>query len=100
MLGANILFVFKVIIQLQKSFQNEKYKVTLKFTYLYISDCFHYIPVYFLCANLVNYTIYDVTEREAAAFYIEQWKDKQQQNKIFRLHLPFRRFIIFQQQLK
>lgn len=68
MLGAKILFIFKVIIQLQKSFQNEKHKVTLKFTYLYISNCFHYIPVYFLCANLVNYTIYDVTEREAAAF--------------------------------
>lgn len=27
-------------------------------------------------------------------------QDKQQQNKIFRLHLPFRRFTIFRQQLK
>ena len=44
MLGANIIFIFKVIIQLQKSFQNEKHKVTLKFTYLYISACFHNIP--------------------------------------------------------
>ena len=68
MLGANILFIFKVIIQLQKSFQNEKHKDTLKFTYFYTSDCFHYIAVYFLRASLVNYTIYDVTEREAAAF--------------------------------
>ena len=100
MLRANILFIFKAIIQLQKYFQNEKHKDTLKLTYFYISDCFHNIPVYFLCANLVNYTIYDVTEREAAAFYFEQWKDKQQQNKIFRLHLLFRRFTIFQQQLK
>lgn len=45
-----------------------KHKDTSKFTYFCISDYFHNIPECFLCANLVNYTIYNVTEREAAAF--------------------------------
>ena len=89
MLGAKILFIFKVIIQLQKSFQNEKHKVTLKFTYLYISNCFHYIPVYFLCANLVNYTIYDVTEGRRPPFNQSNERTNNNKTRYFAYISPF-----------